>query len=305
MSKREKAERELDAGREVPCPGCGEILVPGANVHECASCRSACCTSCTSDTEKGIVCDPCLTDAYGNQRRIRIAPITEGHIKGRRTEPEWFTPPSLFVSLFGENYETQFDLDPCSPVEGPVPWVPARHFLTKEDDGLRALWGIRRVFMNPPYGNLTAPFLERFMDHGDGIALVAARTDPEWFHQQATRADALLFLSGRLSYWERLCIGCGHGASKHTTAILVGEKGPEACKGCGRRGCTEFEPHPPDVRDGYGPSGSPGSGQILLAAGEWATEILRKAERLGWLVDQRSAKTCRDIIKCLADVAGI
>ena len=250
--------------------------------------------------------DTVITETRGATGAQRVPPLTEGHVKGRRTEAEWFTPPSLFTALLGEGSKVKFDLDPCSPVEGPVPWVPARRFWTSDMDALADDWtGQGHVFMNPPYGNMTGPFLKRFMDHGDGIALVAARTDPDWFHEQATRADALLFLSTRLSYWERLCVHCVHGRSKHTSAAATGvEVG--YCKarigteeGCD---CKEFDPYPANNVRGYGPAGSPGSGQVLLASGEWALEILRGTIGLGWLVDQAKGRDHDALRDALTDL---
>ena len=51
------------------------------------------------------------------------------------------------------------------------------------------------VFMNPPFGgrNGHVPWLERFLDHGDGIAIVRAYTSAGWFHDFAVRAETMLF----------------------------------------------------------------------------------------------------------------
>jgi hypothetical protein len=90
---------------------------------------------------------------------------------------EWFTPKSIFEAL-----GLTFDLDPCSP--GPGHWVPAKRIYTKADDGLRQPWhGF--VFMNPPFGGRRdqVPWLRKFFAHGNGIAIVAARTSADWFHE--------------------------------------------------------------------------------------------------------------------------
>jgi hypothetical protein len=81
---------------------------------------------------------------------------------------DWYTPPEYFDAL-----ELEFDLDPCSP--GPGHWVPAKKIYTIEDDGLRQPWhGL--VFMNPPFGgrNGHVPWLVKFLDHANGIAIVRA-----------------------------------------------------------------------------------------------------------------------------------
>lgn len=116
----------------------------------------------------------------------------ESAIRGETDE--WYTPPEIFEAL-GET----FDLDPCSPEAGPVPWVPARRFLSPIDNGLWHPWD-GFVWMNPPYGTQTGDWVERLAAHGAGIALVFARTDTRWFHDAARTTTAMLFLEGRIRF---------------------------------------------------------------------------------------------------------
>jgi hypothetical protein len=107
---------------------------------------------------------------------------------------DWYTPPEIFASL-----GLVFDLDPCSP--GPGHWVPARKIYTKADDGLAQKWeGL--VFMNPPFGgrNGHVPWLRRFIEHADGIAIVRAYTSAAWFHEWAVRVDTMLFPRGKTKF---------------------------------------------------------------------------------------------------------
>lgn len=110
---------------------------------------------------------------------------------------EWFTPPEIFAAL-----GLTFDLDPCQPEEGRAFLsVPCRRFLTAADDGLKHPWqGL--VWMNPPFGgrNGQVPWLQKFIAHGNGIALVAARTSAGWFHDLATQADTMLFPKGKTKF---------------------------------------------------------------------------------------------------------
>lgn len=107
---------------------------------------------------------------------------------------DWYTPPSIFDAL-----AVRFDLDPCSP--GPGHWVPADRIYTEADDGLSQPWaGI--VFMNPPFGgrNGHIPWLVKFFDHGNGVAIVRAYTSSGWWHDHMHRAEALLFPRGKTKF---------------------------------------------------------------------------------------------------------
>ena len=107
---------------------------------------------------------------------------------------DWYTPPGIFYAL-----GLVFDLDPCSP--GKDHWVPAKHVFTIDDDGLSKPW-IGLVFMNPPFGgrNGHVPWLRKFIDHGNGIAIVRAYTSSGWFHDHAVKADAMLFPRGKTKF---------------------------------------------------------------------------------------------------------
>lgn len=117
-----------------------------------------------------------------------------GHQRGYEgATDEWLTPPEIIHSL------GSFDLDPCSPVIRP--WSTAVAHYTVEDDGLQQPW-TGRVWCNPPYGPETGIWLQRLADHGDGIALIFARTETDMFHRFVwSRADSILFLRGRLHFY--------------------------------------------------------------------------------------------------------
>ena len=115
-----------------------------------------------------------------------------GHQSAKMKNDEWLTPPDLLAKL-GE-----FDLDPCAPIS--PPWRTAARHYSVLDNGLMQPWH-GRVWLNPPYGRDTAIWLKRLADHGDGVALIFARTETEMFFEQVwERADALLFLRGRLYF---------------------------------------------------------------------------------------------------------
>ena len=105
---------------------------------------------------------------------------------------EWLTPPHVLQAL------GPFDLDPCAPIERPWP-MAAEHY-TAHDNGLTKPWH-GRVWLNPPYGQETARWMERLADHGNGVALIFARTETAIFFPWVwERATAWLFLKGRLHF---------------------------------------------------------------------------------------------------------
>lgn len=109
------------------------------------------------------------------------------------TKVEWLTPPELVKKL------GHFDLDPCSPIN--PPFLHAENNFTVIDDGLKKEW-IGRVYLNPPYGRGMELWLEKLKNHGNGIALIFARTETKCFFEHIWNdADALLFVKGRIKFY--------------------------------------------------------------------------------------------------------
>lgn len=142
------------------------------------------------------------------------------------TSDEWYTPPEM-LSALGE----VFDLDPCSPGAGH--WVPASKVFTQQDDGLRQPWD-GFVFMNPPFGgrNGHVPWLEKFLAHGNGIAIVRAYTSAGWFHDHAVRAEAMLFPRGKTQF-VRPDGSIGKSPGHGVVLLAMGERAKAALKRSG------------------------------------------------------------------------
>lgn len=116
-----------------------------------------------------------------------------GHHSHVAKKDEWLTPRDILGAL------GPFDLDPCSPVA--PPWPIAPRTFTEADNGLVQPWGTAFVWCNPPYGPKTGAWLARMAEHGNGLALIFARTETEMFFDHAWRAaSAMLFLEGRLYF---------------------------------------------------------------------------------------------------------
>lgn len=108
------------------------------------------------------------------------------------TTHDWLTPPGLLEAL------GPFDLDPCASQH--QPWRTAAAQFTIEDDGLSREWH-GRVWCNPPYGPHAEKFLKRMAAHGNGIALIFARTETRAFQEWCwKKADAMLFIAGRIKF---------------------------------------------------------------------------------------------------------
>lgn len=126
---------------------------------------------------------------------------------------EWYTPSWMSRAL-----SIEFDLDPCSP-GAPPSTIPARRHLTKADNGLTADWS-GSVWLNPPFSG-KRPWYDRMLIHGDGIALMPARTETHDLQTYMQAADAILFLRGRI-YFERGSRPGGNGTGGVTTTPPFG-----------------------------------------------------------------------------------
>lgn len=82
----------------------------------------------------------------------------------QRTTDDYYTPKWLFDVM-----RIEFDLDVACPPEGPL-FTPAQAFYDQAADGLTKPW-FGTVWMNPPYSK-PAPWVERFIEHAQGIALL-------------------------------------------------------------------------------------------------------------------------------------
>ena len=111
-------------------------------------------------------------------------------------EKVWLTPLEIVEAL------GPFDLDLC--FGSPRPWDTAANHYGPEAagglGGLHASWS-GLVWCNPPYDREASKWLAKCADHGNAIALIFARTEPEQFHRQVwDRATAVFFFEGRLFF---------------------------------------------------------------------------------------------------------
>lgn len=144
-----------------------------------------------------------------------------------RGQDEWLTPPNVIAAV------GPFDLDPAAPIRRPWP-TASRHY-TVEDDGLRQDWG-GMVWLNPPY---TEPgkWLAKLARHGNGIALLFARTETQMWHEHIwPHASLLLFLKGRLRFHLSSGQEGRSGSGSPSVLIAYGEPAADRLRRCSLAG---------------------------------------------------------------------
>lgn len=134
---------------------------------------------------------------------------------------EWYTPRYIFDAL-----GCRFDLDVASPEDVSKTHVPCGDWLFY--DSLNEPW-FGFVWMNPPFGgrNGLTPWLDKFFAHGSGIALAPDRTSAPWWQNAARRANAILFLNGKVKF-ERPDGSIGKQPGNGTTLFAAGVRGVQA-----------------------------------------------------------------------------
>jgi DNA N-6-adenine-methyltransferase Dam len=134
---------------------------------------------------------------------------------------EWYTPPYVFDAM-----GCSFDLDVAHPGAPFASWIPAPRYIV--DDSLCEPWqGF--IWMNPPFGrrNGIVPWLDRFVRHGNGVALVPDRTSAPWWQKYAARMDRILFVSPKIKFVGRDG-SLGRSPAQGTCLMSLGALGGEA-----------------------------------------------------------------------------
>lgn len=138
----------------------------------------------------------------------------------------WITPPHIIDAL------GPFNLDPCA--SSPQPWDCAATNYTTQ--GLERPWS-GLVWLNPPFDRYcVGEWVTRLAAHNDGIALLHARTEAEWFLPCWQHARSMLFLADRLYF--HYPDGRRAAANSGAPAVLVafGNTAHERLKNSGLKG---------------------------------------------------------------------
>lgn len=105
---------------------------------------------------------------------------------------EWGTPQNLFDYL---DLDFHFNLDVCATANN----AKCKAFYSPEQDGLIQPWLESRCWCNPPYGRGSGGWLGKCVGN-DVVALLPARTETKRFKIVWEHADAICFISGRLTF---------------------------------------------------------------------------------------------------------
>jgi hypothetical protein len=126
---------------------------------------------------------------------------------------EHFTPKWIIDAL------GPFGLDPCAGEDRP--WDCAAVNICLPACGLAEPWPKDvSVWLNPPFDRYeVGSWLDKLAGHGNGIALLHARTEAEWFRPCWMHASALLFMDRRITFCR--ADGSAHPANSGAPPVLV------------------------------------------------------------------------------------
>lgn len=144
---------------------------------------------------------------------------------------ERYTPKELFTAM-----DVVFDTDVCSPGEHLVPWIPARRHITARQNTLSMGWDdLGFVFMNSPWGirNRIEEWIEKFIQHANGVALVPDFTSAAWWHKLCGAADVIMAVKPKIQFHPRVR---GRGNVMGSTVAAIGSQGVQALRNAERNG---------------------------------------------------------------------
>jgi len=117
------------------------------------------------------------------------------HQSPTRLSDDWITPPRIIKAL------GQFDFDPCPSSIQKSGYLGMKSWEYGTDARVQDWPKDARIWLNPPYSKGLGLWLSKLADHGNGIALIFARTETKDFCDNVwEKADAILFLRGRITF---------------------------------------------------------------------------------------------------------
>ena len=142
--------------------------------------------------------------AVAHKSRVRLQKINPRAALWTAKDNTWMTPPSLLEQLYPLLPGKTFDIDPCSPCEGPAAPVRAYLHYTEKHDGLIQSWGKGTYcYVNPPFSRLRAWIHKALAEASNGVVsilLCPARVDSIWWHTLVADRIPVVMLRGRLHF---------------------------------------------------------------------------------------------------------
>ena len=144
-----------------------------------------------------------VVDAAPESVREVAQKVLKAHVAHNSGENEWYTPAEYIEAA--RRVMGSIDLDPASaPIANQR--VQAKHFFTKNEDGLAQAW-FGNVWMNPPYAQpLIGDFAEAVCDKFESgeiesaCVLVNNATETAWFQRLLASASAVCFPARRIRF---------------------------------------------------------------------------------------------------------
>jgi hypothetical protein len=124
-----------------------------------------------------------------------------------------------------------FDLDPAAA--DPRPWDCAR--VNWSSHGLERDWPRDwSVYLNPPFHRYeVGAWIKRLAKHGNGIALLHARTEAEWFEPIWQHASGILFLGDRIKFCRPDGSEQPHNSGAPAILVAFGDNALARLRRCG------------------------------------------------------------------------
>lgn len=116
------------------------------------------------------------------------------HLQAVGGSDEWYTPRYVFDSM-----GVKFDLDVASPKDLKFIATPTKNFISEKS--IETEWkGF--IWCNPPYANYAQKMIwvNKFIEHGNGIMLMPDRTSCGWWQLLAYKCDAILFVKHKIKF---------------------------------------------------------------------------------------------------------
>lgn len=107
---------------------------------------------------------------------------------------EWSTPH--YIWQFMQHIVGRFDFDAAAIEENAI----CKNFTS---DALNEPWDGQTIWLNPPYSQIKEFIKTAYENSLIGktvVCLVPARTDTNWWHDYALKADTISYLRGRLKF---------------------------------------------------------------------------------------------------------